>query len=406
MIFIKDIIEKLDNVEEILNEIKVNNKSLKQAEDDKIQEDFDVKIEEYFEDKKCATVIGKFSDYAATADERFINFAAFLDECVARTKSGDFVDGDKLYMTPRHAKNLKDEAIKMFRYAEDKLLKSPTDACNSKDMQGYIIERSFRSKENKETTMQGIKNKIQKINLLENLATGNKNNYSSNVRTPEELQEFNNLKKPKIEEDNRSKAMSNADYQKVFDSLYDKLKRDPTSLNETEAAFLIMGEFGLRPSTVTKIKIDQVDIKNCGLEVEVKQNKSKQMFVAKTSAVEPVTQVTQEILSGLYKRAMLKYRPDKDGNILLVNCCYQNLDQGFSKLMSEHGINMDKYNGQYKLLRHRFAQNAYTEYRQAFIDSDGTEVSKKARAIKEINYLLGHESKKIKTTMGYIKNIW
>lgn len=386
--------------------MKVNNKSLKQAEDDKIQEDFDVKIEEYFEDKKCAAVVGKFNDYAATADERFINFAAFLDECVTRTKNGDFVEGDKLYMTPRHAENLKAEAIKMFRYAEDKLLKSPNDACNSKDMQGYMIERSFRSKENKETTMQGIKKKIQKINLLENLATGNKNNYSSNVRTPEELQEFNNLKKPKKEDDNRSKAMSNADYNKIFDKLYDKLKQDPTSLNETEAAFLIMGEFGLRPSTVTQIKIDQVDIKNCGLEVEVKQNKSKQMFVAKTSAVEPVTQVTQDILAGLYQRAILNYKPNSDGDILLVNCCYQNLDQGFDRLMRQHNINTDKYDGQFKLLRHRFAQNAYTEYRQAFAGSDGTEVSKKARALKEINYLLGHESKKIKTTMGYIKNIW
>lgn len=309
-------------------------------------------------------------------------------------------------MTPRHAENLKAEAIKMFRYAEDKLLKSPNDACNSKDMQGYMIERSFRSKENKETTMQGIKKKIQKINLLENLATGNKNNYSSNVRTPEELQEFNNLKKPKKEDDNRSKAMSNADYNKIFDKLYDKLKQDPTSLNETEAAFLIMGEFGLRPSTVTQIKIDQVDIKNCGLEVEVKQNKSKQMFVAKTSAVEPVTQVTQDILAGLYQRAILNYKPNSDGDILLVNCCYQNLDQGFDRLMRQHNINTDKYDGQFKLLRHRFAQNAYTEYRQAFAGSDGTEVSKKARALKEINYLLGHESKKIKTTMGYIKNIW
>ena len=254
--------------------------------------------------------------------------------------------------------------------------------------------------------MQGIKNKIQKINLLENLATGHKNNYSSNIRTPEELQEFNNLKKPKLEQDTRSKAITNDDYQKIFNSLFDKLLKDPTSLNETEAAFLLIGEFGLRPSSVTKIKLGQVDIKNCGIEIEIEQNKSKQMFIAKTSAVEPITQVTQQILSGLYQRAVLKYKPNTDGDIMLVNCCYQALDQGFDRLMQQHNINMDKYYGQFKLLRQRFAQNAYTEYRQAYIDSTGTEVSKKSRALKEVNYLMGHESKKIKTTMGYIKNIW
>lgn len=401
-----DILDRLDELNEVVHELKMDNKSIKEAEDFKIEEEFNIKIEEYFADKKSADMVGKYNDYTADANERFINFSAFLDDCVNRTRNGDFKDGDLLYMTSRHAKNLKDEAIKMFRYAEDKLLKNPSDACNCKDMQGYIIERSFRSKQNKESTMQGIKTKIQKINLLENLATGNKNNYSSNIRTPEELQEFNNLKKHKPEKDTRSKAMSNDDYQKIFDNLYEKLKKDPTSLNETEAGFLLMGEFGLRPSSVTKIKLDQVDIKKCGIEIEIEQNKSKQMFVAKTSAVEPVTQVTQEILSGLYQRAVLKYKPNTDGDIMLVNCCYQALDQGFDRLMKENNINMDKYYGQFKLLRHRFAQNAYTEYRQAYVDSPGTEVSKKSRALKEVNYLLGHESRKIKTTMGYIKNIW
>lgn len=401
-----EILDRLNELNEVMNEMVIDKKSIKEAEDYKIEEEFNIKMEEYFADKKAADVIGKYNDYAADANERFINFSAFLDDCVNRTRNGDFKDGDLLFMTPRHAKNLKDEAIKMFKYAEDKLLKNSSDPCNSKDFQGYIIERSFRSKQNKESTMQGIKNKIQKINLLENLATGNKNNYSSNIRTPEELQEFNNLKKPKPEKDNRSKAMSNDDYEKIFNNLYDKLKKDPVSLNETEAAFLLMGEFGLRPSSITTIKLDQVDIKNCGIEIEVNQNKSKQMFVAKTSVVEPVTLVTQEILSGLYQRAVLKYKPDKDGDIKLVNCCYQALDQGFDRLMKENNINMDKYYGQFKLLRHRFAQNAYTEYRQAYIDSPGTEVSKKSKALKEVNYLLGHESKKITTTMGYIKNIW
>lgn len=351
-------------------------------------------------------MVGKYNEYASNSIERFINFSKFLDECVKKTAAGEFKEGDILYMNARHAKNLKDEADKMFKYAEDKLLKKADDSYNCKDMQGYIIERSFSNKLNKESTMQGIKNKIQKINLLENIATGNKNNYSSNIRTPEELQEFNNLKKPKVEENTKSKAMSNKDYEKIFNKLYDKLKKDVTSITEAEAGFLIMGEFGLRPSTVTQIKINQVDIKNCGIEVEITQNKSKQMFVAKTSAIEPVNQIAQEILAGLYQRAMLKYKPDTNGDILLVNCCHQNLEQGFDRLMKQNNIDMSKYEGKYKLLRHRFAQNIYTEYREAYLDLDETENSKKARALKETNYLMGHEAKKTKTTMGYIQNLW
>lgn len=357
-------------------------------------------------DEKASKMVGKYNEYATNSTERFINFSKFLDECVAKTVAGEFKEGDILYMNSRHAKNLKDEADKMFRYVEDKLLKNIDDNYNSKDMQGYIIERSFRNKVNKESTMQGIKSKIQKINLLENIATGKKNNYSSNIRTPEELQDFNNLKKPKEEENTKSKAMSNKDYEKIFNGIYDKLQKDPVSLNDTEAAFLLIGEFGLRPSSVTKIRLDQVDIKNCGIEVEIKQNKSKQMFIAKTSAVEPVNVATQEILRGLYQRAVLKYKADKDGNINLLNCCYQALDQGFDRLMKKYDINMDNYSGQFKLLRHRYAQNVYTEYRQAYIDSPGKDISKKARALKEVNYLMGHEAKKTKTTMEYIRNLW
>ena len=68
---------------------------------------------------------------------------------------------------------------------------------------------------------------------------------------------------------------------------------------------------------------------------------------------------------------------------------------------------MDNYTGKYKLLRHRFAQNMYDQIRSIYTDNmDMSETDKITRALKEVNYLMGHEAKKIKTTMGYIKNIW
>lgn len=404
--------ELFDKLDKIAFEISTYNKTVKEIEEEKLEENFNLRIEEYFNDKKAQELIGKYNEYALNSDERLINFSKFLDECVAKTKAGEFKDGDKLYMTNRHAKNLKDEASKMFSFNEKIMLKSASDSFNKADMQAYLNERSIGARgENKESTMQGIKTKIQKINLLENLAKGERNNYSSNLRTPEELREFKNLKntKPKNNKDsNKNKGMSEEDYAKIFNPLFEKLTTNPASVTEAEAAFLLAGEFGLRPSTILKINLGQVNIKDCGIEVEKEDNKSKQMFIAKTSAVEPVNTITQQILSGLYQRALLVYKPDKDENIRLVNCCEQNLHKGYTSILRRYGVNPGKYEGKYKNLRHMFAQRVYTEYRQTYIDTPGkTNIQKQAAALREVNYLMGHEAKKTKaTTMGYIKNLW
>lgn len=400
--------EILNKLDESLFEIKTCNKSLKEIDEMKLEEEFNLKIENYFEDEKVKNMVGKYDEYISNANERLINFSQFLDECVAKTKEGEFTDGDKLYMTPRHAKNLKTEAEKMFRFDEEIMLRTPGADCNKADMQAYLNERSIGARgENQESTMKGIKEKIQKINLLENIATGNKNNYSSNIRTPGEMVDFRALKgsKPKGES-SKNKGMSEEDYNKVYNPLFEKLTNDPASVTEAEAGFLLAGEFGLRPSTILKIDINQVNIKDCGIEVEVEDNKSKQMFLSRTSAVEPVNPLAQQLLAGLYKRALLKYKTDADGNMKLVNCCEQNLHQGFEDIVKKYGVNMNKYEGKYKTLRHMYGQRVYTEHRQTYMDSEGTDIYKKAAALKEVNYLLGHEHKKISTTMGYIKNIW
>lgn len=404
----KEIFDKLD---EIAYEIDSSTKTAREIEEEKLEENFNLRIENYFEDKKAQDLIGKYNEYVDNADERLINFSKFLDECVAKTKSGEFKEGDRLYMNSRHAKNLKDEASKMFSFAEKIMLKTPSDGFGKADMQAYLNERSIGARgENKESTMQGIKTKIQKINLFENLARGEKNNYSSNIRTPEEIKEFKNLKntKPKNNKNtNKNKGMSEEDYEKIFNPLFEKLTTNPASVTEAEAAFLLAGEFGLRPSTILKIELNQVNVKDCGIEVEMEDNKSKQTFIAKTSAIEPVNQITQQLLSGLYQRALLLYNPDKNESIRLVNCCDQNLHQGYTAILKRYGVNHNKYEGKYKSLRHMFAQKIYTEHRQSYVDSPGKKiVQKQAAALREVNYLMGHEAKKIRTTMGYIKNLW
>ena len=209
------------------------------------------------------------------------------------------------------------------------------------------------------------------------------------------------------DKDSKNKQMSEDDYRKIFNPIYDKLIENPTTVTESEAAFLLCGEFGFRPSTVLKLGIDAIDVQKCTIDVYENENKSKQLFQAKTSAIEPVNIETQKLLSKLRERALLVYKPDKNGNINLVNCCEQNLHQGFASLCNQYGVNKNKYQGKFKTLRHRFAQNIYTEHRQEFqYNDDLSEVQKKAKALVETNYLLGHEARKISTTMGYIKNLW
>lgn len=402
-------LDRLDELNDAMIDFKLSQKSIAEIHEEKLEKEFLAKIESYLGDENLKNAVGKYADVGTEDGARLVNFVRFLDECVELSKNGTYKDGHVLHMTTRHAKNLKDEAAKMFNYIENIELKTAYDSTNGHDMQPYINERSIGTRgENKESTMQGIKTKIQKINLLESIARGEIINYSSNIKTTGELEEMKQLKKSKItRDDNKNKQMKNSDYEKVFNPLFDKLQKDPASVTEAEAAFLVMGEFGLRPSSAMNININQVDVKKGTIEVEIEQNKSKQMFIAKSDYENPSNMVAQQLLSGLYRRAALLYDADKSENIKLINCCEQALHQGFTALMRKYDVNMDNYSGKYKLLRHRFAQNMYDQVRSTYTENTNvSETDKITRALKEVNYLMGHEAKKIKTTMGYIKNIW
>lgn len=391
-------------LEELSYEIKNSSKPIKETFEDKLEENFNLRLEEYFEDKKSQNIIGKYDDYIPDSNARIVRLKSFLDDCVRLSSEKYFKEGDKLYMNKNHAKKLLEEAKKLFKYQEDNMLRNE----NRSDTQAYLSERSIgRNGENKEATMQGIKVKIQKINILEALASGERVNYSSNIKTPEELSEFKGLKQSQPKNNDKNKQMSDEDYNKIFNPLFEKLQKDPKSVTEAEAAFLLAGEFGFRPSTVVKIDISAVDVKKGTIDIYEEDNKSKQIFQAKTSAIEPDDFLTQQLLSGLRERALLTYKPDKDGNIKLVNCCEQNLHQGFSIICKKYGVNLNKYSGKYKILRHRFAQKIYTEVRQLHqYDSLMNETQKKTKALVETNYLIGHSKEKLTTTMGYIKNLW
>ena len=163
---IEDIFKHLDEIE---YEIKNKNTSIKDAHEDKLEDEFNAKLESYFKNPQNQDFIGKFDNYTSSANERIVNFKAMLDFCVEQTEKKIFKEGDDLYMKPRNAKNLLREAERMFSYDEKQALRCDLEAGRN-NAQAYLNERSIGSKkENRESTMKGIKAKIQKINILESL---------------------------------------------------------------------------------------------------------------------------------------------------------------------------------------------------------------------------------------------
>lgn len=403
----------LDRINENFGSKKAVIKTAQEIEEDKIEMEFYAKTESIFEDEIVTDMLGKYNDFS-DAKTRKTNFALFLKDCNELTKRKLIPENHILYMTDGHMKKLLEESNKLFSYVEEVQVKTPFDSTSRTDTQSYLNSRCIgaRGGENKESTMINIKKRINKINLLENIARGQNINYSSNIKTPGELLEINNNGRKQIPQDkpNKSKAMNEDDYKKIYEYTMNKLEQDPASATETDVAFLLMGEFGLRPSSVLKLTTTDLMPKNGTIEVEIEDNKSKQMFVAKASYEEYDNFANRKLIGLIYERAMLLNADNltSDGFIPVITCNEQNLHKEYHRLLKKVGIDSSKYDGCWKTLRHRYAQNTYDEIRGIMGERYGEDNQNLLRnkTIGELNYLMGHSAKKITTTMGYVKNIW
>lgn len=414
----------LDKLDELLLEerhknVAFSNKQAKlealAVEKRKSEEQFTEKVESFLKDSTVSEYAGGFAP--AYDNERYTLFSNFVDKCVEETKKGNTYEGHPMHMNDSYAKKIKNMASKIFRYDNEYRGKSIYDSVRSTDAQSFLNANSVgnKGKNKQENTMKNEKKLIQKINLLECLGSGNVKDWSSGIKTTGELQEIDKTiggrKAPEKDTSGKSKMMNDSDYDKMFGSILDKIENQPPeALTESEIGFLLMGEFGLRPSSVHGLSIIDLHPNKGSIDVECTNNKSKQMFVSRAHFEDTDDIITKKILGTIYERATILNHNnlDENGNIPIITCTEQNLNQGFTDIANRCGVDMNKYSGKWKTLRHRYAQKTYDEIREVIgvKHSDESTQSIIAKSIAELNYLMGHTADKTETTKGYVKNIW
>lgn len=393
---------------ELLAQIKENSKEF---EEEKIEQLFNVELEKLFADDVSKQIIGTMKNLGE--DKRDVGVALAVKELVKLTKQGRIPEDHPLYINESYGKKIIEESTRMFAFMRDLAMGQNIMEHGRYDMQAYLNSRSIGKKggQNKEATMANIKAKLQKINIIEALVLDQKINYTSNIKTPGELDAIiPDRKKTPFNKPEKEKAMRDADYNKIIEPIIDKLIQTPGRVADAEVAIILAGEFGLRPNSIQKINIGAITPKDGKIALENKDNKSKQFFCAKSSYESPDNILAQQILGGIVQRALIKNynKLDADGNVPVITCRESNLHKEWDRIVKRSGVNMEQYDGKYKTLRHRYAQNLYNEIREIMENKypEETKPQWQSKAIVELNYLMGHSRKDIKTTMGYVRNIW
>ena len=416
----RDILENITTMDERIKEEerrKELSKATKKAIKDEFLKDkatdFAVKFESLSESKFIQdNFSGRFNS-GSGANDRADNFIAAVETLNRMSKDKDnleIVEGHPLYISDKYKKNLISTARKMFKELSDVNLKEDIyQKCRTTETQSFLNEICIgsRGKDATEGTAENHKARIQKINLIEAIATGKFNDYSSGIQTKYDTEKFNGAKKVAKDEPNRQ--FRSEDYERMREGIMEKLREAPEKVTDPEIAVILAGDFMLRKSTIERISAESIDPKVGTIEVYEKQNKSRQAFVATGSYTAQQSPEYTEALSLIKQRAKIRYadRPNKDGTTPLVTCSEQYLYKGFNKLMKEYDVQGD-WKGAYHALRHMGAQRRYDEIRGQMEEDYPQESSDywRIHALKELNYELGHGPEHLDTTMGYVKNIW
>ncbi|EPB8251255.1 hypothetical protein ACV3S6_13190 [Clostridium perfringens] len=343
-----------------------------------------------------------------------------INDAIEGTAAGKYKKGHILHMQPKYGQKLLREASKIFDYY-DNLGQTLTDAFMAKpdDAQAYFNGAMVGKKGDKQDrTIYEIKRIIQKINKLECIAQGEVFNYSSNIRTREELiADGVTMEKPKPHNTSVEKTFKTDDYNKIADPIKKRLMKGER-VYDHEVAFILTGEFGIRKETIKGLTVDDLNPKNGTIDIYDYNNKSEETFSAK-SGMYP-SEESKELLKGIYKRALLKNadKPTDSNQVPIITVKERQLYKGFDSMLKKSGIETEYGNEKFRALRRMYAQNIYDDskeiirgYRPELADAadcgDKTANAKLiAEAITEVNYLMGHSSKHKDTTMGYISDIY
>lgn len=413
----KDILEKLDELgvtKELLKEAQNNKENqIKQKKSEIMETDFLNDLARYKEDYLLHDVRGSYKD----VDDRLTRIELLVRDAVEGTKNGKFPKGHILHMQKGYGDKLIREATRLFNYTE-KVGESVITAYTAKpdNIQPYLNSRMHGENGHilQDTTQDNIKALIQKINKLECIALDDTFNYSSNIKTRAELEDFGEVvPKQNIKED-CVRTFKQEDFDRIADSIKERLYNGQRTY-DYEIAFLLTGTFGIRKETIKGLTIDDLNPDKGSIDVYDYNNKSEQTFSA-TARMYP-SQDDKELLGAIYKRALLKnIDKPKDGQVMVITTKERTLYKGFNSLLKKYGIETDYGSEKFRALRRLYTQNFYDDAREVIRDynpelADREDYDKQAKAtliaqtITEVNYRLGHSYKHKNTTMGYIDYI-
>lgn len=418
----KDIVDSIDNIDENIEnaekEKRIRRESRKLLEEKRIKEkktEFQVKFEKLKNDPIVQEhLLGKFRNMNSTTGDR-INTNKLIIETLHRlSKSGEIPRGHELYISDKYAKNLKTTGSQLFRELGDINLKINIDdgVARPNEAQGVLNELCIgkRGEDVKEGTANNHKLRIQKLNILEALATNVAVDYSSTIQTRYETNQYK--QEPKIHNQS-NKQFKSSEYDRAREGILKKLREKPEKVTDAEVAFVLAGDFMFRISTIRKLPVEQLDPKRGTIEVYAHQNKSKQAYLATGSYIDPENIEYKEILSLVIQRAKIRNsdRRNEDGTIPIITATEGYLFNGFKKILRDYNIK-GQWKGKYHALRHMGAQNRYDEIRRTIEEEAIAKNLQKSKekmqieALVELNYAVGHSAEHIDTTMGYVKNIW
>lgn len=419
----KDIIDNIDNIDENIEnaekEKRIRRESRKLLEEKRIKEkktEFQVKFEKLKNDPIVQEhLFGKFADINSTTGDR-INANKLVIETLRRlSMEGKIPKGHELYMEDKYAGRLKSTGSQLFRELGEVNLKTNIHdgISRSNEAQGVLNDLCIgkRGEDAPEGTATNHKLRLQKLNLIEALATGMPVDYSSTIQTRYETNQYK--QEPRIN-NRKNKQFKSSEYDRAREGILKKLREKPEKVTDAEVAFVLAGDFMFRISTIRKLPVEQLDPKRGTIEVYAHQNKSKQAYLATGSYIDPENPEYKEILSLVIQRAKIRNsdRRNEDGTIPIITATEGYLfNGGFKKILRDYNIK-GKWKGKYHALRHMGAQNRYDEIRGAIEEEDIAKNLQKSKekmqieALVELNYAVGHSAEHIDTTMGYVKNIW
>lgn len=418
----KDLIDKIDTIDFDIDEkeekkrlAKMTKRELEKKIEEESQSKFKMKFEILKEDPIVKKhILSKFNSLNSTTTDRINNSLLIIEELKRLSTAGVIPQGHELHIEDKYASRLKNAAEGLYREFGSINLKTDISAkYRTNEAQTYLNELSTgrRGKKATEGTERNHKLRIQKLNLIECLATGVYSDYSSTIKTTSEFKTDLNIPKSANDEVNREYRKS--DYERVKEGILSKLRERPEKVTDAEVAFIMAGEFMLRISTIRELPIEQITPSLGVAEVYDTQNKSKQSFMATTSYFDRENLEAKEILSLVVQRAKLRNsnKRNEDGTIPLITASESYLNRKHKQINRQYGVKVT-WKGNYHALRHMGAQNRYDEIRSSLQEQrdagtlDMTVEEMKIKALVELNYALGHSAGHINTTMGYVKNIW